>query len=75
MTRVSGGSITPLLKMDLNYIAINKDSNSVGPVRVENVALLETSNFNVCNLSKLLNSRWKIQGDASKVVMLKGLMV
>ena len=55
-TGVSGGSIKPLLQMDLDYIAINKDGNAVGPVRLENVALLETSNYNLCSLSKLLNS-------------------
>ena len=42
---------------------------------MENVALLETSNYNLFSLSKLLNSGWKMQGDASKVVMLKGSMV
>ena len=55
-TSVSGGSIKPLLQMDLDCIAINKDGNAVGPVRLENVALLETSTYNLFSLSKLLNS-------------------
>ena len=61
--------------MDLDCIAINNDGNAIGPVRLENVALLETSNYNLFSLSKLLNSGWKMQGDASNVVMLKGSMV
>ena len=55
-TRVSCGSIKPSLQMDLNCIAINKDGNAVGPVRVENVAMLATSNYNLFSLYKLLNS-------------------
>ena len=31
-TGVSGGSIKPLLHMDLHCIVINKDGNAVGPV-------------------------------------------
>ena len=42
---------------------------------MENVALLEISNYNLFSLSKLLNSRWKMQGNALKVVMSKGSMV
>ena len=71
---MSGSSIKPSLQMDLNCIAINKDGNAVGPVQLENVALLETSNYNSFSLSKLLNSGWKMQGNASKVVMSKGSM-
>ena len=59
---VSGGSIKPSLQMDLDCIAINKDGNVVGLVRLENVALLETSNYNLFGLSKLLNSGWKHAG-------------
>ena len=70
-TGVFGGSINPSLQMDLDCIAINKDGNAVGPVRLENVALLETSNYNLVSLSKLLNNGWKMQGDATKVVMSK----
>ena len=46
MTGVSGGSIKPSLQMDLNYTAINKDDNAVCPVRVDNEALPEISNYN-----------------------------
>ena len=69
MTGVSAGSIKPSLQMDLNYIVINEGGNAVGPVRVENVVLPETSNYNLFSLSKLLNSGWKMQDDASNVVM------
>ena len=56
MTVVSGGSIKPSLQLDLDYIAINKHGNAIGPIRLENVALLETSNYSLFGLSKLLNS-------------------
>ena len=55
-TGMSGGSIKPSLQMDLDCITINKDGNAVGPVRLENVPLLESSNYNLFILSKLLNS-------------------
>jgi len=74
-TRVSGSSIKPSLQMKMNCVDINKDGNAVGPVRLENVALLETSNYNVFSLSKLLNSGWKMQGDATKLVMSKRSMI
>ena len=74
-TCISGGSIKPSLQMDLDCIAINKDGNAFDPVRLENVALLETSNYNLFSLSKLLNSGRKIQCDATKVVMSKRSMI
>ena len=74
-TGVSGGSIKPSLQMDLDCIAIDKNGNAVGSVRLENVALLKNSNYNLFSLSKLLNSGWKMQGDATKVVMSKGSMI
>ena len=61
-TGVSGGSIKPSPKMDLNCISLNRDDNTVGPVRLENVELLENSNYNLFSLF------------TSKVVMLKGSM-
>ena len=42
---------------------------------MENVALLETSNYNLFSLSKLLNSGWKRQGNVTKVVMSKRSMI
>ena len=45
------------------------------PFNLENVALLGTSSYNLFSLSKLLNSGWKMQGDATKVVMLKRSMI
>ena len=54
-TGVSGGSIKPSLQMDLDCIVIDKNGNAAGFVRLENVALLETSNYNLFSLSKLLN--------------------
>merc|ERR1712194_525908 len=70
-----GGSIKPSLQMDLDCIAIDKNGNAAGSIRLENVALLETSNYNLFSLSKLLNSGWKMQGDATKVVMSKRSMI
>ena len=59
-TSVSGGSIKPWLQTDLDCIAVNTDGNTVGPVQLEKVTLLETSNYNLFSVSKLLHSRWKM---------------
>ena len=42
---------------------------------MEDVALLETSNYNLFSVSKLVSSGWKINSDVSKVVMSKDSIV
>ena len=49
---------------------MDKNGNTTGPVLLRNVALLESSNYNVFSSSKLLNSRWKMHDDASTFVMI-----
>ena len=74
-TNVSGSSIKPSLQMELECIAMDKNNKEAGPVLLGNVALLESINYNLFSLSKLLNSGQKMHGDASKVVMTNGSKV
>ena len=72
---VSGGSIKSLLQIELECIAEGENGKAAGPVLLGNTALLESSDYNLFSLSKLLNSRWKMHGNASKVVMTNGSKV
>ena len=60
------------MNLDLDCIVVDKkNGNATDPVQLANVALLESRNYNLFSLPKLLNIRLKMHGDASKVVMSK----
>ena len=74
-TGVFSGSIKPLLHIKLEFIAVDKNGKESVLVLLGNVVLLESSNYNLFSLSKLLNSGWKIHGNAPKVGMTNGSKV
>ena len=54
-TCMSGGSIKPLLQMELGGISVDQNSNAAGLVQLGNIALLESSKHNFFSLPELLN--------------------
>ena len=75
MNGMSVGSIKASLQMKLECIAVNKNDKEASPVLLGKVALLESSNYNLCSVSKLLNRGRKMHGNASKVVTTNGSKV
>jgi hypothetical protein len=57
MTSVSGGIIKPLLQVELDCIAVDKNVNGAGLVQLGNSVFLESSNHNLFSLCKMLSSR------------------
>ena len=71
---VSIDSIKSLLHMDLDCIVVDKNGNTAGPVRLGTVSLVNSRNYNLFTLSKLLR-RLKVHVNALKVVMTNRLKV